>query len=314
MILEEIKNSLNCSLSSIIGAGSKGCDFDPENLDFIRLVPKNLVIPPDAQYDRAYIRNLQREGNYIALPRLFDFEWQSEEDQVETANSTGQEVVGRKGLYKLMVKWSSQVNLQKVLSSLESFDTWGVILVDKNGTELYTEPSTGGMRGFTAGRVSADPISWKTGADSNKVSLMIQFTNSAQFNTSLAWNSYDFLDYRPEDIDGINQATLSIPAAPATGATDVVVRAVCKGGNDFAAGLAATDFLVKVNGATQAGVTIAADMTNNTYTLTLPAALNTSDVVTVDLFDSAFPSNVVQVGAAPDDLLFKAFTANTVVV
>ena len=314
MALIDIKNSLNCSLSSIIGAGSKGCDFDPENLDFIRLVPKGLVIPPDADYNREYIRNLQIAGNYIALPRLFDYEWQSEEDQTETAASTGQEVVGRKGLYKLMCKWSSKVNLQKVLSSLESFDTWGVILVDKNGTELYAETSAGGMRGFSAGRVSADPISWKTGADSNKVSLMIQFTNSAQFNSSLAWNSYEFLDYTPEDIDGINQAALSIPTAPATGVKDVVVKAVCKGGNDFAAGIVKSQFLVKVGGVTQTGVTVVADSSSNTYTLTLPAALNTSDIVTVDLFDATVPSSVIRVGAAPDDLLFKAVTATTVVV
>ena len=313
MTLSEIKNKLDCSLSSVIGAGSKGCDFDPDNLAYIRLVPKNLVVPADAEYNREYIRNLQIEGNYIALPRLFDFEWQSEEDQTETANSTGQEVVGRKGLYKLMVKWSSQVNLQKTLSSLESFDTWGVILVDVSGTELYTEASTGGMRGFTAGRVSADPITWKTGADSNKVSLMIQFTDSAQFNTRLAWNSYEKLDYVPADIDGINQATLTIPSAPENASTEVVVRAVCKGGNDFAAGLLPANFLVGINGATAAPTAAVANVLDKTYTLTVPA-LSTSDVVTVDLFNGASNTGVVRVGAAPDDLLFKAFTANTVVV
>lgn len=314
MALSDIIDVLNCSLSDALGTGLRGCDFQFENLESIALLPAGTTIPAGAAYDRDYIRQQQREGNWIVLNNVYSFEWQTGDDEVETSDTKGIEAVTRKGLYKFEVMFRNGIYQQKVLNSLEGFGRWDIIFFDEENNQLHVTTSSGGVRGFTTGRFSVSPIQFKNGTNSLKTRLTVQFTKTSQFNSQIGFIGSGDLTFVPDEIEGINQVRLSVPSAPVNAATDVVVKAVLdKDGSTFPAGLASTDFLVKVDGSTVAVSGAVADATAKTYTLTIPA-LSTAEVVTVDLYDGVLPSTVIQVGVAPDDILYQARTATTTVV
>ncbi|MEO0572580.1 MAG: hypothetical protein AAF039_12815 [Bacteroidota bacterium] len=313
MALSDIIDKLSCSLADALGTGLRGCDFNFENMESIAILPSGTAIPASAAYDRDYIRSLQKSGQWIPLNRVYSFDWQTGDDEVETSDTKGIEAVTRKGLYKFEVMFRNGIYQQKVLNSLEGFGRWDVIFFDEDGNQLHVTTSSGGIRGFSTGRFSVSPIEFKNGKNSLKTRLTVQFTKTSQFNNDIGFVGADDLTFNPDEIEGVNQARLSIPTAPANAATDIVVKTVLdKDGSTFVTGLVDANFLVKVDGATVAATAVA-DANAKTYTLTVPA-LNTGQVVTVDLYDTPGVTPVIEVGQSPDDILYQAKTATTTVV
>lgn len=313
MALSDIIDVVGCSLADSLGTGLRGCDFQFENLEAIALLPAGTTIPASDAYDRDSIRTKQRGGLWIQLSDAYSFEWQTGEDEVETAETTGQEAVTRKGLYKLVVMFRRGLYFQKVLNSLSGDRRWDAILFDEEGNQLHVTTSSGGVKGFSIGRFSVSPIEFKNGTNSSKTSVVMQFTNSSNFNQDLGFIGANDLTFNPDEIDGINQVRLSVPSAPSAG-TELVVKAVLdKDGSTFVSGLQPSNFLVGINGATQAPSVATANPVTKSYTLTVPN-MNTSDMVTTDLYDGVLPSTVIQVGTAPDDVLYQAKTATTIAV
>lgn len=315
MALSDIVSKLSCSLSSALGTGLRGCDFNLENVESIALIPAGKTIPASAAYDRDYIRGLQKDGEWIVLNNVYGATWTPEEDQVETSESKGIESVTRKGLYKLELMFKNGLYQQKVLNSLAGYGRWDVILFDEDGNQIHVDVSGGGIKGFATGRFSVSPIEFKNGTNSMKTKVIMQFIKAKQFSADIGFIGASVLTFNPDEIEGVNQVRLTIPTAPSDSGTTVVVKTVLdKDGSTFIGGLAASNFLVKVDGAT---ATISgsptADAVNKTYTITIPA-LNTGEVVTVDLYDSGNSKDVITVGTAPDDILYQSKTVSTTVV
>lgn len=315
MALTDIIDVVGCSIADALGTGSRGCDFNFENLESIALIPQGDTIPSSAAYDRSYIRDLQAQGKWIPLNNAYSFEWQTGEDEVETSDTKGIEAVTRKGLYKLNIMFRSGLYHQKVLSSLEGFGRWDVIMFDEDGNQLHVTNTGGGIRGFRTGRFSVSPIQFKNGTNSLKTQLTIQFTKAVNFNKDVGFVGANDLTFNPEEIDGVNQARLTVPSAPTNSDTTIVVKTVLdKDGSTFVTGLVPTSFLVR----NQAGSTIAVsaavpDVSAKTYALTVPA-VSTGEVYTISLYDSANSRGVISVGSQPDDILYKAKDVMTTVV
>lgn len=312
-MLSDIIDSLGCSLASALGTGLKGCDFNFENLESVVLLPAGFTIPANAAYDRSYIRSLQRAGNWIPLNRVYSFDWQTGDDEVETSDSKGTEAVARKGLYKFEAMFRNGIYQQRVLNSLEGDNRWDLLLFDEDGNQLHVTKSSGGIGGFAAGRFSVSPIQFKNGTNSMKTRLTVQFTKTAQFNNDIGFIGSDQMTFNPDEIDGINQCRLSIPNAPADTDTTVVVKAVLdKDGTTFVSGLVQDDFIVKVNGTTVVISALTENSADKTYTLTIPA-LSSTQTVLVSMYDNSESTAVTQVGAEPDDVLYQAKDVSTVV-
>lgn len=315
MALKDIIDVVGCSIADSLGTGARGCDFNFENLESIALIPQGDTIPASATYDRSYIRDLQAQGKWIPLNNAYSFEWQTTEDEVETSETKGVEAVTRKGLYKLNIMFRSGLYHQKILNSLEGFGRWDVIMFDEDGNQLHVSNTGGGIRGFRTGRFSASPIQFKNGTNSLKTQLTIQFIKAVNFNKDVGFIGANDLTFNPEEIDGVNQARLTIPVAPANSATGIVVKTVLdKDGSTFTSGYSTSSFLIK----NQAGATITVsgavpDTTNKTYTLTVPS-MTTGEVYTVSLYDSSNSRAVIAVGSEPDDILYKAKDVSTTVV
>ena len=311
-VLSTILNLVLCGINDLLGAGLQGCDFDFGNVKQVRIQKKGFTIPADADYNKAYLRQAQQDGNIVmVLDGVYDFTWNTGEDSTEDAESTGLSSVTRKGIYAVSFKFRKGLYHQKVLNSLDG-GNFDVVLVDESGNELFTQTSTGGVKGFSTSMIAVDPIMFANGTTSQKTGVRMQFSNSTQFNKSLAWNSAEQLDFVYDEITGANQVAVSVPTAPSNSDTTVVVKTVLARGGSFVGGLTAANFLVKVNGAGAAPTAAVADSSAGTYTLTIPT-LSTSDKVEVSLYDSAANSSIVIVNPSADDVLYKSNTATTVV-
>lgn len=314
MAVSDIIDKLSCSLADALGTGLRGCDFNFENLESIALLPRGTKIPASAAYDRSYVRTMQKEGKWIVLNRVYSFEWQTGDDEVETSDTKGIEAVTRKGLYKFEAMFKNGIYQQKVLNSLDGFGRWDIILFDEEGNQLHVTTSDGGITGFVTGRFSVSPILFKNGTNTGKTRLVVQFTKSKNFNQDIGYIGASDLPFDPDEIEGINQIRNTIPSAPTNAATTIVVKSVLdKDGSTFPSGLTSSDFLVKVDGATVAVSGAVADNVAKTYTLTVPA-LSTGEVVTVDLYDTPNTTTIISVGSEPDDILYQAKTVTTTVV
>lgn len=313
-MLKLIVSSIVCSLAAVLGTGLRGCDFSPENLESIALLPAGTTIEGTSAYDRAVVRGLQKAGKWIVLNQIYSFEWQTADDEVETSDSKGTEAVSRRGLYKLELMFRSGLYFQKVLSSLEGNGRWDVIMFDQDGNQLHVDKPDGAIGGFSTGRFSVSPMAFKSGTNSFKTRLTIQFTKTAQFNDGIGFIGQSQMPFNPDDIEGINQVRLAVPTSPASAATTVVVRTVFdKDGSTFVTGLGVGNFIVTKSGATQAISAVTANAVNKTYTLTIPA-VSTGDVLLIGLYDTTNSEFVVSVGTAPDDILLQAKDVSTVVV
>lgn len=314
MALSDITSVLSCSLGSALGTGLRGCDFNLENIESIALVPAGTTIPASAAYDRDYIRDLQMQGKWVVLNNVYGATWTPEEDQVETSESKGIESITRKGLYKLELSFKNGLYQQKVLNSLSGYGRWDVILFDEDGNQMHVDVTGGGIKGFSTGRFSVSPIEFKNGTNSMKTKVIMQFVKAKQFSADLGFIGADTLTFDPDEIEGVNQARLTVPSAPVDSATTVVVKTVLdKDGSTFLGGLVSANFLVKVDGATVTISGVVESANDKTYTITIPA-LSTGEVVNVSLYDSVESRGVIQVGTPPDDILYQAVSVSTTVV
>lgn len=312
-MLQDIIDKLSCSLADVLGTGLRGCDFNFENLESLALLPSGTTIPATATYDRDYIRDLQREGKWIPIVKVYSAAWQTSEDEIETSESKGLESVTRKGLYKLEVMFRNGLYQQKVLNSLSGNGRWDVIMFDEDGNQLHVTTSSNGIRGFSTGRFSVSPIEFKSGTNSMKTKLIMQFTKTSQFNSDIGFIGTSDLPFNPDEAEGVNQARLSF-VAPTSGATSIALKTVLdKDGSTFIGGLDTANFVVKVDGSTLSSPAFVADPTNNSYNITVPA-LNTGEVVEISMYDTSATRSVIQVGTSPDDILYQAKDVSNTVV
>lgn len=293
-------NTVVCGAAGFLGSGTKGCKLDPTNIIAFWLLPAGMAITEEVT--RQSVLELQKSGNLVVLPNAYNVEWNSEENVTSESPNLGLQSLVREGKYNFTAQFDNGVQFQKVLSSLAGQGRWDVVLLDDADNLWGTEDRAGNFRGFRTSMVAHNPYNFLAGTEGAKTSLTIQMARPREFNDSVAVVTAESMDFYPSDLDGANEVVLNIVG---TSEGSVTVRTVLMDNNTFVDGLSQGDFLVKANGATVDAVNVEANPTDKTYTLSA-AGLTADAVVEVKLYDSASNSQVIAVGASPDEVLYQS--------
>ena len=242
--------SSKCSDAAIAGVGSYGCPFKFQLPDGILLVRKGYFVPATDDFNKEYLLDLIQSG--VAIPLLDSFAFEPiNEDDVKETSVTGVNALARKGLTELKFTYKKGIEYEKALERLQSFGAFDVWVVDKSGNFLGIEKSDG-FGGFTAGLVLPKSRMWNNGSESEGKELEVQLTQPGEV-VNMTWIEASALDFfAPTEIDGVNATKMSYAdssgAVPPSSGSEVKVRVLASDGVTPIIGLAATDFMISIDG------------------------------------------------------------------
>lgn len=307
MILSTIIDKNSGCGGGAANTGKLGCKIEfATPLHLIGLLA-GTIIPAVTDFNKAYIQTLIKAGTAIPLIGADAFEDMSGEDSINT-NSAGIERVTLKGLPKYKLTYQEGNAFYKEISKLTSFKNLDFIVGDSEGNWKMVELSNGDFKGFRAGQVNALKTTDRTqGGDPESKSITVQFLSRLEWDTNFGIVTRANVDFDAEDITGVNGVNLSFSKAPANLETTIkVVAKLSADNNTLVTGLLAANFLVKRNGATISSTVVEA---NGVYTLTVTAHA-TSDVLTVDLYDSVANKDII----LSSDVLYRSETITATVI
>lgn len=293
-------NRVVCGAAGFIGSGTKGCKLDPSNIVAFLLLPFGTAIAEELT--RELVIGMQKAGKLIVLPNAYNVEWNSEENITSESPTQGIQSLVREGKYNFTAEFDNGAQFQKVLSSLAGQGRWDVLLVDDADNIWGTEGRNGSFRGFRTSMLAHNPYTFLAGTEGAKTSMTVQLARPREFNQSVAVITAEAMDFYPSDLDGANEVVLTIVNS-SEGALEV--RTVLMDNDTFVSGLSADDFLVKANGATVAPASVTAKPESKSYTVAA-TGIAADDVVEIKLYDSATNSQVIAVGASPDEVLYQS--------
>lgn len=289
--INEIANKVNSCSGGDVSTGKLGCNIEFSTPEHLIGLKSGLIIPSDTIFNQAYVNGLVQEGSAIPLTGADVFEDMSGEDSMFTASS-GVEKLSLKGLPKYKLTFYEGHQFYKELSKLTGFKNLDFLIGDSEGNWKLVRIASGDYKGFSAGMVLAEMTKAKVkGGDPESKSLIVQFLSRREWDEDYDILLRDNLDNDPADFQGVNASTLAFDVVPTALDTTLVVSAVLDADNSTVIeGLDVADFLVTVNSANVVPSLVAES--NGIYTITI-AALASSDVVTVQLYDSSVNKNII---------------------
>ena len=297
-----------CGLGAVLGTGTKGCKQFLKKATSLWFVPDGFEFDGAETLDETYAQLLQAQGNLIVLKGAKTFTDNSSEDIIETLED-GTKQVATLGLYEFALTFINGLAFHAALTSLNSFGSYNVLFVDRDGNILGTKADSGNLKGFSLNMLQAMKLSFPTDAVGQKEGIAFQLSNRRELDTNYVYISNDQLgSFQPQNLDGINEVVLSYNSVPADTDTTIVVDAKLKQNQQAFTGATISDLLYQVDGATvtPSGVV---ESPNGTYTATV-TALATGEVVTTQLYDTANSRDVIVL----DTDLYKSNTITTTVV
>jgi len=306
-ILSTIYNLVVCGLGAVLGTGTKGCKQFLKKATSLWFVPDGFEFDGSEVLDETYVQTLQAEGNLIILKGAKTFTDNSSEDVIETLED-GTKQVATLGLYEFALTFINGLAFHAALHSLNSFGSYNVLFVDRDGNVLGTKATSGSLKGFSVGMLQAMKLSFPTDAVGQKEGIGFQLTNRMELDTNYIYIAQSQLgSYYPQNQDGINEVVLTYDSVPADAGTTIVVNAKSKQNQNAWVGGLTGDFLIQRDGVTESQTVV--ESPDGTYTFTV-AALSANEVITVDLHDSVDSNEVIK----KDTDLYKSAIATTTVV
>ena len=302
-----IYNLVQCGLGAVLGTGTKGCKQFLKKATSLWFVPDGFEFDGTATLDEAYAKQLQAEGNLIVLKGAKTFTDNSSDDIIETLED-GTKQIATLGLYEFALTFINGLAFHAALHSLNSFGSYNVLFVDRDGNILGTKASSGNLKGFSLNMLQAMKLSFPTDSVGQKEGIGFQLSNRQELDTDYIYISSNLLDgFQPQMLDGINEVVLGFAQVPADGETSLVVSAKLKQNQKPFKGADTADFLLTKDGSTLTQTV--AESPDGTYTFTV-ASLASNEVITSKLFDSVLNNSVINM----DGDLFKSQEASTIVV
>ena len=302
-----IYNLVLCGLGAVLGTGTKGCKQFLKKATSLWFVPDGFEFDGTATLDEAYAKQLQAEGNLIVLKGAKTFTDNSSDDIIETLED-GTKQIATLGLYEFALTFINGLAFHAALHSLNSFGSYNVLFVDRDGNILGTKASSGNLKGFSLNMLQAMKLSFPTDSVGQKEGIGFQLSNRQELDTDYIYISSNLLDgFQPQMLDGINEVVLGFAQVPADGDTSLVVSAKLKQNQKAFKGADTADFLLTKDGSTLTQTV--AESPDGTYTFTV-ASLASNEVITSKLFDSVLNNSVINM----DGDLFKSQEASTIVV
>ena len=302
-----IYNLVQCGLGAVLGTGTKGCKQFLKKATSLWFVPDGFEFDGTATLDEAYAKQLQAEGNLIVLKGAKTFTDNSSDDIIETLED-GTKQIATLGLYEFALTFINGLAFHAALHSLNSFGSYNVLFVDRDGNILGTKASSGNLKGFSLNMLQAMKLSFPTDSVGQKEGIGFQLSNRQELDTDYIYISSNLLDgFQPQMLDGINEVVLGFAQVPADGDTSLVVSAKLKQNQKAFKGADTADFLLTKDGSTL--TQSVAEAPDGTYTFTV-ASLASNEVITSKLFDSVLNNSVINM----DGDLFKSQEVSTIVV
>jgi len=302
-----IYNLVQCGLGAVLGTGTKGCKQFLKKATSLWFVPDGFEFDGTATLDEAYAKQLQAEGNLIVLKGAKTFTDNSSDDIIETLED-GTKQIATLGLYEFALTFINGLAFHAALHSLNSFGSYNVLFVDRDGNILGTKASSGNLKGFSLNMLQAMKLSFPTDSVGQKEGIGFQLSNRQELDTDYIYISSNLLDgFQPQMLDGINEVVLGFAQVPADGDTSLVVSAKLKQNQKPFKGADTADFLLTKDGSTLTQTV--AETPDGTYTFTV-AAVALNEVITSKLYDSSLNNSVINM----DGDLFKSQEASTIVV
>jgi hypothetical protein len=305
-LLNTIYNLVQCGLTAVLGTGTKGCKQFLKKATALWFVPDGFEFDGTQSLDSTYIQLLQAQGNLIVLKGAKTFTDNSSEDIIETLED-GTKQVATLGMYEFALTFINGLAFHAALTSLNSFGSYNVLFVDRDGNILGTQSATGNLKGFSLNMLQAMKLSFPSDSVGQKEGIGFQLSTRAELDTNYVYISQGQLGtYQPQLQDGINEVVLTYSTIPVNAATSIVVKAKSKQNQNAWVGGLTGDFLI-----TQDGVTLSQTVTEvaGTYTFTV-AALSTGEAITIQLYDTANSRAII----LQDTDLYKSKVASTTVV
>lgn len=288
-LLNTIYNLVECGANAVLGTGTKGCKQTLKKAFSLWLTPSGFKLDGTQTLNETYVQLLQAQGNLIILKGLTTFTDNSGEDIIETLED-GTELVATLGLYKFAVVFIKGLGFHAALHSLNSFGSYDMMFVDRDGNILGTKASDGSLKGFSVGMLQGSRLSFPSDATGQKEGIMFQLSNRAELDTNYVYVQQQQLgDYEPQNTDGINEVELTM-AVPADAATTIVVTAKSKNNQNAWIGGLTGDFQLKRDGVVESQSVV--ESPNGTYTFTV-AAIAAAETWTAELYDTANTRSVI---------------------
>ena len=302
-----IYNLVLCGLSAVLGTGTKGCKQFLKKASSLWFVPDGFEFDGAETLDETYIKLLQAQGNLIALKGAKTFTDNSSEDIIETLED-GTKQVATLGMYEFALTFINGLAFHAALHSLNSFGSYNVLFVDRDGNILGTKSASGNLKGFSLNMLQGMKLSFPSDSVGQKEGIGFQMSTRRELDTDYIYISADQLNgFQPELIDGINEVVLAYDSVPADAGTTIVVKATLKQNQNVFTGALTTDFLILKDGVTESQTVVEAP--SGTYTFTV-AALSANEAIVTQLYDSVNTRAIVSL----DDDLYKSNASAVTVV
>ena len=307
-IISNILNIVSCGLNASLGTGNKGCKAFFKKVNSIWLTPQGFKFDGAQTFNEEYIQLLQAEGKLIVLKGIKTFADNSEDDVLETLED-GTSQVARLGLYQFALQFVNGLYFQAALTSLNSFGSYDVTLIDNENNVLGTKASDGSLKGFSVGMLQAGRFSFATDSTGQKQALTLQLTERGEVDSNYVYVQGSALDFAPKSVDGVNEVGVSYSAVPASAGTTITVKAILKQDGSVFTGALFGDFNLKVNGVTANPTAGDDSATPGTYVLTV-GAISTNDVMSISIYDNANSRGAIEL----DNTMYKSNTASATAV
>ena len=305
--LSTIYNLVLCGLGAVLGTGTKGCKQFLKKATSLWFVPDGFEFDGTQTLNETYAQLLQAQGNLIVLKGAKTFTDNSSEDVIETLED-GTKQVATLGLYEFALTFINGLAFHAALHSLNSFGSYNVLFVDRDGNILGTKADSGALKGFSLNMLQGMKLSFPTDSVGQKEGLTFQLSNRQELDTDYVYISQDNLGtFNPQNLDGINEVVLAYSVAPGDTDTTIVTTAKLKQNQQAFVGATTAEFLLTLEGSTLTKTT--AETPDGTYTHTV-AALSANEVVTAQLYDTANSRAVIEL----DNDLYKSNTITATVV
>ena len=278
--LQNIYNLVKCGADSVLGTGTKGCKQSLKKASSIWLTPKGFKFDGSETLDEDYIQSLQVEGSLIVLKGLRTFTDNSSEDIIESLED-GTKQVATLGLYEFAVQFINGLAFHAALHSLNSYGSYDVIFVDRDGNLFGTTAIDGSFKGFSVGMLQANKLAWASDSTGQKEGIMFQLTDRAELDINYIYIQQSQLSgFYPQNQDGINEVVLKFDAIPADAGTEIVVSAKSKSNMNAWIGADEIDFKITNDGTV---LTKTVSELNGVYSFTVEElASNNKVIVSLD--------------------------------
>tara|TARA_R110002020_G_scaffold232212_2_gene443737 strand:- start:5437 stop:6369 length:933 start_codon:yes stop_codon:yes gene_type:complete len=307
--ISSIADKVACGGAAAANTGKLGCLSLFGTPEHLLAFKKGTVIPGSTEFNLAYLEPLIQKGTVVPILGASAFEDVSAEDTYST-NSSGVKRLNLKGLVEYSLTFEEGHEFYREIAKLEGYKNFDFMIGDDEGNWMLATRGDGSYRGFTAGHFTPEMTKRKVaGGDAEMKKLMVQFTERIEFDTNYAILHQAQLDFSPVDIPSVNGVNLSFTTIPADGETSLSVKACLSGDNNtLVEGLDVANFVYTVDGSTVVPSGVAESSPGN-YTLTV-AAIATSEVLVLDLWDGALNVDVTKLGS----VLYRSDELTAVVV